>query len=388
MTAPPDDTAVHADSTADPRVVRRRYLADAKHVVIKLGSQLLSDKEGRLDAAFLANIAAQVAELRRRGVLVTIVSSGAIAAGLRELNLPKRPTDLGKLQAVAAVGQRRLMDTWAAAFGPHALPVAQILLTREDIDDRARFLNVRNTVHAVHAFDAVPIINENDTISTDELVKISFGDNDILAASVTQALRADVLCLLSVVDGVLDEQGQPRRLIEEVAGARSLVRTDKSSLGKGGMTSKLNAAQMVTGSGEAMLVAHGRTDNLLPRLLDGEPLGTLFVPAVRKRGGKNRWVGVARPAGTVHVDDGAAAAVGGKNRSLLPAGVVRVEGAFGRGDVVAVVGPGGATLARGLTNYSADDILRIRGMKTQQVRALLADEAYDEVIHRDNLVLD
>jgi glutamate 5-kinase len=392
MTAPSDTAAVPAaapaDNALDPRDVRRRYLAAAKHVVVKLGSQLLSDKEGRLDPAFLAGIATQVAELRRRGVLVTIVSSGAIAAGLRELNLPKRPTDLGKLQAVAAVGQRRLMDTWAAAFGPHQLPVAQILLTREDIDDRTRFLNVRNTVHAVHGLGAVPIINENDTISTDELVKISFGDNDILAASVTQALRADVLCLLSVVDGVLDEQGQPRRLIEEVAGARSLVRTEKSSLGKGGMSSKLNAAQMVTGSGEAMLVAHGRMENVLVRILDGEPLGSLFVPAGRKRGGKNRWVGAARPAGVIHVDDGAAAAVGEKNRSLLPAGVVKVEGRFGRGDVVTIVNAAGVTLARGLTNYAAGDIARICGMKTQQVRALLADEAYDEVVHRDNLVLE
>ncbi|HEX8912100.1 MAG TPA: glutamate 5-kinase, partial [Humisphaera sp.] len=318
----------------------------------------------------------------------TIVSSGAIGAGLRELNLPKRPTDLGKLQAVAAVGQRRLMDLWAAAFAPHAMPVAQILLTREDIDDRTRFLNLRNTVSAIHELGAVPIINENDTISTDELVKISFGDNDILAAAVTHALRADVLCLLTVVDGVLDAAGQPRRLIDEVSDARGLVRVEKSALGKGGMNSKLNAAQMVTGSGEAMLVAHGRMENVLPRLLDGEPLGTLFVPAPRKRGGKNRWIGAARPAGTVHVDDGCARAVGEKNRSLLPAGVVKVEGDFGRGDVVAIVAPDGSLVARGLTNYASTDIERLKGMKTAQVRTLLAEEAYDEVVHRDNLVLD
>jgi glutamate 5-kinase len=333
-------------------------------------------------------IAAQVAELRGRGVQVTIVSSGAIGAGLRELNLPKRPTDLAKLQAVAAVGQPRLMQAWEAAFAPHGMPVAQILLTREDIDDRTRFLNVRNTVHAVHDLGGVPVINENDTISTDELVKISFGDNDILAALVTHALRADALCLLTVVDGVLDEAGQPKRLIEQVAGARSLVRTEKSALGKGGMNSKLNAAQMVTGSGEAMLVAHGRMENVLPRLLAGELLGTLFVPAGRKRVGKNRWIGAARPAGVVHVDEGAGNAVADKNRSLLPAGITKVEGTFERGDVIAIVTPGGHLIARGLTNYTSNDVERIRGMKTQQVRALLAEEAYDEVIHRDNLVLE
>jgi glutamate 5-kinase len=280
------------------------------------------------------------------------------------------------------------MDAWANAFSPHKLPVAQILLTREDIDDRTRFLNVRNTVHAVHELGAVPIINENDTISTDELVKISFGDNDILAAAVTHALHADVLCLLSVVDGVLDEAGQPRRTIEQVGAARSLVRTEKSAAGKGGMNSKLNAAQMVGGSGEAMLVAHGRMENILPRLLDGEMLGTFFVPAGRKRAGKDRWIGAARPAGFVHVDEGAATAVGQKNRSLLPAGITRIEGTFERGDVIAIVSPDGTTIARGLTNYASSDIERIRGKKTKDVRELLADHAYDEVVHRDNLVVE
>jgi glutamate 5-kinase len=377
-----------AEAAPDQREVRRKHLASAKHVVVKLGTQLLSDKDGQLDPAFLGAVAAQVAELRGRGILVTIVSSGAIGAGLRELKLPKRPTDLGKLQAVAAVGQRRLMDAWAAAFTPHGLPVAQILLTRQDIDDRTRFLNVRNTVHAVHEFKAVPIINENDTISTDELVKISFGDNDILAAAVTHALHADVLCLLSVVDGVLDERGEPRRLIEQVAGARSLVRTEKSALGKGGMNSKLNAAQMVTGSGEAMIVADGRMPNVLPRLLEGEPLGSLFVPAGRKRAGKDRWIGAARAVGFVHVDEGAVAAVAEKNRSLLPAGIVKIDGTFRRGDVVGIVAPSGMTVGRGLTNYASEDVQRILGLKTQQVRELLAEEAYDEVIHRDNLVLE
>ena len=301
----PEESFLGHSSTAQ----RLKHLGSARSVVVKLGTQVLSDKEHRLDADFLKSIADQVAELRQRGIRVTIVSSGAIGAGLREMNIPKRPTDLSRLQAVAAVGQRRLMDLWASAFAPHKMPVAQILLTREDIDNRARFLNLRNTVAAIHELGAVPIINENDTISTDELVKISFGDNDILAALVTHALRADVLCLLSVVDGVLDETGAPRRFIDEVAGARSLVRVEKSALGKGGMNSKLNAAQMVTGSGEAMLVAHGRMPRVLPRLLDGEPLGTLFVPAPRKRGGKTRWIGAARPAGTIAVDDGAARAL-------------------------------------------------------------------------------
>jgi glutamate 5-kinase len=367
--------------------IRQQHLASVRTAVIKLGTQLLSDREGRLDVEFVSTIANQVAALRERDVRVTIVSSGAIGAGLRELNLAKRPTDLAKLQAVAAVGQRRLMDVWAAAFAPHRMPVAQILLTREDVDDRTRFLNVRNTIHAVHDFGAVPVINENDTISTDELVKISFGDNDILAALVTHALRADLLVLLSVVDGVLDAQGNAVRLVESLERARELVRVEKSALGRGGMNSKVEAARMVTESGEAMVIADGRMENVIPRILGGEELGTLFVPSGRKRSGRSRWIGSARPEGRIHVDDGAACALAEKNRSLLPAGIVRVEGAFGRGDVVEIVAPDGVCVARGLSNYAAADVERVRGKKTGDVRALLGDGAYDEVVHRDNLVV-
>src|SRR5688500_1604027 len=232
---------------------RTQFLASVRTAVIKLGRQRLSDKDGRLDAAYVGEVARQVAELRARKVGVTIGSSGAVGAGLRELNLPRRPTDLAKLQAVAAVGQRRLMDVWADAFEPFKLPVAQILLTREDIDDRTRFLNVRNTIHAAHELGAIPIVNENDTISTDEIVKITFGDNDILASLVASALRADLLVLLTVVNGVLDASGNTVSLVESVDQARELVRTEKSALGKGGMNSKLEAAKTVTDAGEALI---------------------------------------------------------------------------------------------------------------------------------------
>lgn len=366
---------------------RKQHLSAVRTAVIKLGTQVLSDAGGRLDSRFLGEIAAQVAALRGRGIRATIVSSGAIGAGVRELKLARRPTDLAQLQAVAAVGQRRLMDAWAAAFEPHELPVAQLLLTREDVDDRTRYLNLRNTIGAVHDLGGVPIVNENDTISTDELAKISFGDNDILAALVTHALRADLLVLLSVVDGILDAQGNPVRLIEKLDEARELVRAEKSALGKGGFNSKLEAARMVTESGEAMIVADGRAENILLRLLDGEQVGTLFVPAPRKLSSRSRWIGSVRPAGTIYVDDGAVRALTEKNGSLLPAGVLRVEGDFARGDVVGIAGASGAAVARGLTNYSAGDVERIRGKRTAEVRTLLGDAAYDEVIHRDNLVV-
>jgi glutamate 5-kinase len=365
----------------------RAILASVRTLVVKLGTQLLTDSTGQLDVAFIELIAGQVASLRQRGMHVTIVSSGAIGAGLRELKLAARPTDLGKLQAVAAVGQRRLMDVWAGAFSKAELPVAQVLLTREDIDDRARFLNLRNTINAVHELGAVPIINENDTISTDELVKISFGDNDILAAVVTHALRAELLVLLSVVDGLLDPEGKPIRLVDQVAGTQSLVRAEKSPLGKGGFGSKLEAARMVSDSGEAMIIADGRSENVLPRLLDGDELGTLFLPAGRKLSSRSRWIGSVRPSGTIIVDDGAARALVEQHRSLLPAGIVRVDGAFARGDVVAIQS-GDGVIGRGLCNYSADQVERIRGKRTQAVRELLAESAYDEVIHRDNLVIE
>jgi len=366
---------------------RQQYLSSVRTAVIKLGTQVLSDSEGRLDAEFISSIAQQIAALRGRGIRVTVVSSGAIGAGLRELNLPKRPTDLAQLQAVAAVGQRRLMDVWASAFAPHQLPVAQLLLTREDVDDRNRYLNLRNTIGAVHELGGVPIVNENDSISTDELTKISFGDNDILAALVTNALRADLLILLSVVDGILDGDGKPLRLVDKLDEARDLVRAEKSPLGKGGFNSKLEAARMVTESGESMIVADGRTKNILPRLLDGESLGTLFVPAGPKLSSRSRWIGSVRPAGKIYVDAGAVTALVEKNKSLLPAGIVGVEGEFVRGDVVAICGASGAAIARGLSNYSADDVERIRGKRSAEVRSLLEDAAYDEVVHRDNLVV-
>lgn len=364
-----------------------RNLSEVRSLVVKLGTQSLTDNTGRLDLDFLARIAGQVVELRGRQIHVTLVSSGAVGCGMRELGLERRPTDLPHLQAAAAVGQRRLMDGWADAFALHHLPVAQILLTREDINHRTRYLNLRNTAAALHEMGAVPIVNENDTVSTDELVRITFGDNDILAASVTHALRADLLVLLSVVDGLMDAQGQVVRMVRNVAEARQLVRPEKSALGKGGMDSKLSAAQMVADAGEAMVVADARMDRVLVRIVDGEQVGTYFAPAEKKVPSRRRWIGSVEPVGQIVVDSGAQRAVVDLRRSLLPAGVVAVRGPFERGDVVAVMSESGQIVARGLTNYAAIDMQRILGKKTQEVRQLLADAAYDEVIHCDNLVV-
>ena len=366
---------------------RKQHLSDVTAAVIKLGTQLLTDKDRRLDDDYLRSVADQVVKLRERGVAVTIVSSGAIGAGLRELDLPARPKDLAMLQAVAAVGQRRLMDAWADAFAPHKVHVAQVLLTREDMDRRARFLNLRNTIHALHQLGAVPVINENDTISTDELVRISFGDNDILAALVAHVLRANLLVLMTVVDGLLDESGQPVRLVQSIEEAQSLVRKEKSSLGKGGMDSKLNAARMVTDAGEAMIVCDGRMPDVLTRILDHEVLGTLFVPSAKKLPSRSRWIGSARPVGSIVIDEGAVKALVERNRSLLPAGITHVKGQFEKGDVIAIESSDGKVIAHGLSNYASHQIQQLQGKKTQDVRTLLGEAAYDEVVHRNNLVL-
>jgi glutamate 5-kinase len=280
------------------------------------------------------------------------------------------------------------MDAWAAAFLPFNLHVAQLLLTREDVDDRQRFLNLRNTIHAVYELGGIPIINENDTVSTDEIVKITFGDNDILAALVTHALRADLLVLLSVVDGISDPAGLPVRMVESIDTAREWVRSEKSALGKGGMDSKLNAARMVTDAGSAMVVANGRMADVLTNLLAGHNVGTLFVPGAKKRSARSRWIGSARPVGTIVVDEGAVKALVEKKKSLLPAGIKNVTGNFSRGDVVAIQSIDGRLIARGLSNYSATEIESIRGKKTSEVRSILEESAYDEVVHRDNLVLE
>jgi glutamate 5-kinase len=367
---------------------RSTRVASARSVVVKLGTQVLSDEKNHLDLAFVASIARQVATLRERGVRVTIVSSGAAGSGMAELGLSKRPTDLATLQAVAAVGQRCLMDGWASAFAPLGLKVAQLLLTRDDTDHRTRFLNLRNTIAAVHELGAVPIINENDTVSTDELVRITFGDNDLLAATVAQALRADLLVLLSVVDGVLDAGRKRVPMISSIDEGKRHLQPTKSTLGKGGMNSKLEAARMVTGNGEAMVIAHGRSPDVLTRILGGEDVGTLFVPASNsRRTGRTRWIRAARGKGALTVDAGAVAAITKKGRSLLPAGLTSVSGDFARGDVVDIVTSEGVVVARGLSNYAAEDAKKIVGKKTSELRSLIGPQAYDEVVHRDNMVV-
>ena len=362
-----------------------------RNLVVKVGSAVLAG-EGGLDAATLGRLAGEMAALAGAGMTLTLVSSGAVAAGVAELGLARRPSDLGRLQATAAVGQRRLMDAWAAAWAPR--PVAQLLVTRDDVDDRRRFLSLRDTLHAAHDLGAVPVLNENDTVSTDEIrprgrgTGGTFGDNDMLAAAVAVALRADALVLLSTAPGLLDAGGSVVPGVTDLAAARRLVRAETSGVGRGGMGGKLDAAAVVTAAGEPMAIASGHTPGALAAMIAGRGGGTWFEPAggaAGRRGGRRRWLTAARCGGRLEVDAGAAAALRRGDASLLPIGVTGVGGGFERGDVVEVV-HAGRPIARGISRYGSADVGRVAGRRTAELRELDPPAVYDEVIHRDDLV--
>jgi glutamate 5-kinase len=366
--------------------LRQTVLAKARRVVVKLGTQLLTNEAGRIDPDYLKQMAGQVAELTRRGYEMTLVCSGAVGAGCAELGLASRPTDVAEQQAVAAVGQPRLMALLHEAFAAHGLKVAQLLLTRGDFEDRVRFLNMRNCIHQLQHFGVIPILNENDTVAVDEL---RFGDNDMLAALTCNGLRAHVLVLLTVVHGLLDPQNKPIDLVQNVADVVGVARAEKSRLGTGGINSKMESARLVTGAGEIAVIAHGRTPDVLLRLLSGEAgIGTVFAPAQRKLDSRARWIGLTKkPAGIITVDAGAAKAVCQSGRSLLATGITAVEGAFGRGAVVCIADGEGLELARGLSNYSDDEVRQIMGKKSTQFEKILGHASFTEVVHRNNMVV-
>jgi len=365
---------------------RRRILQGACRIVVKIGTNAICDEAGRINRKDVANLARQMASLMKRGVSVTVVASGAIGAGMGELDLPSRPKAIPMLQAVAAIGQGQLMRTFHDTFARYGVKVAQVLLTRDDFDERTRYLNIRNTLAALRDCGALPIINENDTVAVDE---IRFGDNDILAALVTNMLGADLLVFLTSVDGVMKD-GRVLDVIERVDDdALRLVTPERSRLGSGGMATKLDAARMVVRAGEIAVIANARQPNVLTGLLAGKSVGTVFVPARRRMPSRRRWIAQAsRPAGQIVIDDGAVRALKRLGKSLLPSGVTAVNGKFAKGAVVAVLDSTGAEVARGLTNYSAEQLRKIKGLRTSRIAKVLGDKPYDEVIHRNNMTLE
>lgn len=362
----------------------RERISGAKRVVVKVGTSTLTDADGRLDAGAVERLAVELCEQLDEGREMVCVTSGAIAAGLAPLKLEARPRDMPTLQAAAAVGQSHLMDAYASAFEARGRACGQVLLTRGDFVHRGHYVNALNTFQRLIALGAVPVVNENDSVGTEE---IRFGENDLLAALVANLVRADLLVLLSDVDGlhdgpggeVIDEVEAITPAIEQMAG------TSSSSLGSGGMRSKLDACRIATASGVGVVIARSRT-GALARILGGEQIGTVFGASATRLGARRAWIAYATvPAGRVIVDAGARRALTEQNRSLLAAGVKAVEGSFAEGDAVEIVDDEGKVFARGLVAYPSHELERIAGWGTERITESLGSSR--AVVHRDELAV-
>ncbi len=374
-------------------LLRQEIAATANPIVVKIGTRVLTDAAGKLDEQQVQRLSKQLAGLMQRGRNVVLVSSGAVAAGMSLLGLTDRPTDLAHLQAVAAVGQARLIEAYDRALGPFGYHAAQVLLTAGDLHDRSSYLNVRNTFSALLDLNALPIVNENDTVAVEELAA-TFGDNDRLAALVTNLLRAPLLVILSTVSGLYDgPPGEPgSRLIDTVkqidTKTLSYAQCHTDPLSKGGMTSKLEAARMATLAGETVILASGREEDVLTRIIDGQPIGTAFLAEGKSVTPWKRWIGFsAKPKGRLHLDAGAVRAVVQQGCSLLAVGLISVEGTFHKGDIVGIYDPSGCQVARGLTNYGSRDLRKIAGKHSERIADILGHRPYEEVVHRNNLIV-
>jgi len=367
-------------------VKTRSELAAAKRVVVKIGSRMVAEETD----ARVATLAAEAKALRDRGVDVVIVTSGAIALGWRRLGYADKPRTIAGLQAAAAVGQGHLIHAYQRALAAHGLIAGQVLLTHDDVRNRRRYLNARLAFGELLARGAVPVVNENDTVSVDE---IKFGDNDRLAALCTSLVEADALVILTDVDGLYDgDPASGARLIPEVRDidreAVAVAGASTGGFGTGGMASKVQAAKIAARFGVVTVVTSGRRERPVTSILDGADAGTVFWPSVDRLQSRKHWIAYAlKPAGSVVVDAGARRALTDGKKSLLPSGVKRVEGRFGAGDAVRVVDESGAEFARGLVAFDADEVEKIAGRRSADLAAILGYATADEVIHRDDLVL-
>lgn len=370
----------------------RERVAGARRWVVKIGSALLTADGRGLDQSAMAVWVEQMVALRASGVELVLVSSGAVAAGMSRLGWQARPKAMHELQAAAAVGQMGLVQAWESSFARHRLHTAQILLTHDDLSDRKRYLNARSTLRTLIDLGAVPVINENDTVVTDE---IRFGDNDTLAALVANLVEADLLVILTDRDGMFD--ADPRSnpgasLISEARaddpGLDAVAGGVGGALGRGGMQTKLRAARLAARSGACTIIVGGRIEQVLARLKGGETLGTLLTPERSRHAARKQWLaGHLQTRGSLRLDEGAVRALRESNRSLLPVGVQAVQGSFRRGEMVVCVAPGGAEVARGLVNYSAVEAQKIIGRPSDEIETRLGYIDEPELIHRDNMIL-
>jgi glutamate 5-kinase len=369
----------------------KTYLNGARRVVIKVGSNVLTTKNG-LNLNLISSLSRQISYLMDQGLELIFVSSGAMASGIKKLGLPGRPEEIPKRQAVAAVGQAGLMMEYEKAFECFNKKVAQILLTSEDLNHRRRYLNSRNTINTLLSWKVVPIINENDTIMVEE---IKLGDNDNLSAMITLLLDAQLLINLTDIDGLFDcdpRKNPDARLLPVVSTiGKDIVKIAgdiPGTLGTGGMLSKVQAARKVTAAGIPMVIANGESPDILLRLFKGESFGTFFVPKKEKLASRKCWIAFTlKPKGILRIDDGAAEAVLKHGKSLLPSGIIDIEGEFGVGASVCFAKNGEEPFGCGLVNYSSLELRKIRGLKSNRIKEILGNKPYDEVIHRDNLVI-
>lgn len=371
---------------------KREDIKQSKRCVIKIGSALLTNDGSGLNKAGIATWAEQISTLRKSGVEVVLVSSGAVAEGMSRLGLTKRPESLHDLQAAAAVGQMGLIQSYESAFSKYNLHTAQVLLTHDDLSNRQRYLNARNTVCSLLDLGVIPIINENDTVVTDE---IRFGDNDTLAALVANLIEADYLVILTDQNGLFDrnprEHDDAKLIAEASANDDSLMAMAEGgagTFGRGGMATKVSAAKLASRSGASTLIATGKETNVITRLFSGEALGTLLYAEQTPVAARKQWLaGHLQIQGQLIIDDGAVKKLCNSGSSLLAVGVRDVQGEFNRGEIVSCVNLNGDEVARGLVNYSAQDVMKIKGKASSEIESILGYVDDAELIHRDNLVL-
>lgn len=364
-----------------------------QRLVVKLGTSLLTAGTDRLDLTVMSSLVGQVAGLHAQGTEVLLVSSGAIAAGRQRLGIGHDRRDTPFKQVLAAVGQTRLMNAYEQLFSWHNITVAQALLTRSDLSHRASYLNARNTLLALLELKAVPIINENDVVAVDEIEGATFGDNDNLSAMVAGLVDADLLVMLTDTPGLftadphLHPEAQLIPVVERIDEGIEALAGGSAAGGRGGMSTKVQAARLATAAGVAVVIAAGREPQVLPRLVAGEAIGTRFIPTASHLEGRRRWLLASRIKGSLRVDDGAALALARDNKSLLPVGVKGVEGSFERGEVVSIKDSQGKRIACGITNYGSQDLTVIQGMHSEKIASILGHEYGAEVVHRNNMVL-
>jgi glutamate 5-kinase len=371
--------------------MRKEIFDKAKRVLVKIGSAVLTGEDG-LDLHVIEQLVENIVHLRNRGKQVVIVTSGAIASGKHRLGITGPLKSMPQKQAAAAIGQGRLMRVYSNAFGKYGVYVGQVLLTMSDLTDRKRFLNVKNTLNQLLEWKVIPIINENDTVAVEE---IKFGDNDQLSAMTANIIDADLVINLTNIEGLYDKN--PNRsakakiihLVEEISEEIEQAATSETSdVGTGGMKSKVAAAKQVTTCGIPYVIAPGKEKDILKDLFDGKEKGTLFLPKTNVLSSRKYWIAYTlRSRGKITLDEGAKAAIIEEGGSLLPSGVVNVEGDFCVGDPVSCVDEQGVVIAKGITNYSSEEVRKIMGQKSTKIEQILGYKDYDEVIHRDNMAV-